>query len=439
MLLLLGGTGLFLTTRLCFFQIKYAPYILKETFGKMFTKGKGEGTISPFQAASTALASTVGASNIVGVPTAIMFGGPGAVFWMWTIAIFGMGSKFSEVVLGLKYREKNEEGVYVGGPMYYMKNGLNLKWLGAFFSLFLMIEILASIMVQSNSVAASALETFKLRTSISVIVTLIIVSLVVIGGIKRIGNVAEKLVPIMAGLYILASVIIIVINFKEIPTMFWLIFRNAFTPMSAIGGFTGSTVAASIRWGMARGIYSNEAGMGTAPIAHSTAIIDHPVRQGFWAIFEIIVDTLIICSATAFVVLVSGVWKSPGAFDNPSGLPAMAFINYFGSTGGILITLCLLLFVISTIIVITFYGEKQAEFLFGLKFSKVMRYVYLISIFIGAIGGAKFLWNFLDLSLALIIIPNLITVVMLHNDVVKLKNEFFTSGKYYLKNKTDVR
>ncbi|RCW41710.1 sodium:alanine symporter family protein [Halanaerobium sp. MA284_MarDTE_T2] len=438
MLLLLGLGGLFLTIRLGFFQIKYGFYIIQQTFGKMFSKGEGEGTISPFQAVTAALASTVGAANIVGVPTAIILGGPGAVFWMWVMAILGMGSKFSEVVLGLKYREKNEEGEYVGGPMYYIKNGLNMKWLGVIFSFFLMLELIPSIMVQANSVAASALETFNLSTSVTGIFTLIIVGLVVVGGIKRIGKVTEKLVPFMAGLYIFASLIIILMNISQIPTVLSLIFKNAFTPMSAVGGFTGSAVAATIRWGVARGIYSNEAGMGTAPMAHSPATVDHPVRQGFWAVFEIIVDTLIICSVTAFVVLSSGVWTAPGAMENPNGLPAQAFTHYFGDVGGILVTIALLLFVISTIIVITFYGEKQAEFLFGLKFSRVMRYVYLASIFVGAVGGAKIIWNFLDLLLACIILPNMIGVLLLHKDVVELKNEFFSSEKFYLKDTNKI-
>lgn len=433
MLLLLGGGGLFLTAKLGFLQIKYAPYIIKQTFGKMFSKGEGEGTISPFQAVSAALAATVGAANIVGVSTAIILGGPGAVFWMWIMAIIGMGSKFSEVVLGMKYREKNEEDEYIGGPMYYMKKGLNMKWLGVFFSFFLMLQLIPSIMLQANSVASSALESFNLSAPISGVITLMVVGLVVVGGIKRIGKVTERLVPIMAAFYILTSVVIIVMNFNQIPQVFGLIFKNAFSPMSAVGGFAGSTIAATVRWGVARGIYSNEAGMGTGPMAHAAATIDHPVRQGFWAIFEIIVDTLIICSVTAFVVLSSGVWTGEGAMNHPNALPAQAFSYYFGDIGGVLVTIALLLFVISTIIVLTFYGEKQAEFLFGLKFSRVMRYVYLGSIFVGAIGGARFIWNFLDLFLALIIIPNMTALILLHKDVVELTKEFFTSEEYYLK------
>lgn len=432
MLLTLGLGGLFLSFRLGFFQIKYFPYIMKQTFGKMFTK-PAEGEVSPFQAATAALASTVGASNIVGVPAAIMFGGPGAIFWMWVMAIMGMGSKFVEIVLGFKYREKNEEGEYVGGPMYYMEKGLKMKWLGVFFSFFLMLELIPSIMVQANSVSASALEAFNLQPIITGIITLVLVGLVVIGGITRIARVTEKLVPFMALAYFLGAVVIIIFNIGEMPRVLGLIFGYAFRPMAAVGGFAGSVIAASIRWGVARGVYSNEAGMGTAPMAHSAASNDHPVRQGFWGLFEIIVDTIVICSTTAFVVLSSGLWEAPGAMDNPSGLPAAAFSNFYGPIGGTVVTISLLLFVVSTLIVIIFYGEKQAEYLFGLKFSKVMRYVYLASIIVGAVGGAQLLWQFLDIMLALIIFPNMLALFLLHGEVKDLTKEFFTSEKYYLK------
>jgi AGCS family alanine or glycine:cation symporter len=432
MLLTLGLGGLFLSARLGFFQVRYFPYIIKQTFGKMFMKVE-EGEVSPFAAATAALASTVGASNIIGVPAAIMFGGPGAVFWMWVMAFMGMGSKFVEIVLGFKYREKNEEGEYVGGPMYYMEKGLNMKWLGIFFSFVLMVELVPSIMVQANSVSASALEAFNLNPAITGGVTLVLVGLVVIGGITRIAKVTEKLVPFMALAYFVGAMVIVIVNIAEVPRVLGLIFGYAFRPMSAVGGFAGSVVAASVRWGVARGVYSNEAGMGTAPMAHSSATNDHAVRQGFWGLFEIIVDTIIICSTTAFVVLSSGVWNAPGAMDNPSGLPAAAFTDFYGPIGGTVVTLSLLLFVVSTLIVIIFYGEKQAEFLFGLKFSRVMRYVYLASIFIGAIGGAKTLWIFLDIMLAMIIFPNMLALFLLHGEVRELTQEYFSSEKYYLK------
>lgn len=435
MLITLGLGGLILSARLGFFQIKYFPYIIKQTFGKMFKKA-GPGEVSPFQAATAALASTVGASNIIGVPAAIMFGGPGAIFWMWVMALMGMGSKFVEIVLGYKYREKNEEGEYVGGPMYYMTKGLNMKWLGSFFALMLMLELVPSIMVQANSVSASALEAFGLNPLVTGGITLVLVGLVVIGGIKRIASTTEKLVPFMALAYFVGAMIIVFANIGELPRVFGLIFGYAFRPMSAVGGFAGSVIAASIRWGVARGVYSNEAGMGTAPMAHSAAANDHAVRQGFWGIFEIIVDTLVICTTTALVVLSTDIWLQLGAMDNASGLPAAAFNNFYGPAGGMLVTISLLLFVVSTIIVIIFYGEKQAEFLFGLKFSRVMRYIYLASIVVGAAGGAKTLWIFLDIMLALIIFPNMFALFMLHGEVKDLTKEFFNSEDYYLK---DVR
>ncbi len=436
MLLTLGLGGLFLSARLGFFQIRYAPYIFKETFGKMFSKPEeGMGSVSPFQAATSGLASTIGAANIIGVPAAIMFGGPGAIFWMWLMAILGMGSKFCEIVLGFKYREKNSEGEYVGGPMYYMTKGLNMKFLGMIFAFFLMIGLVASVMVQSNSVAASAKESFDLDPVITGVITLVLVGIVVIGGIKRIGTVTEKLVPLMASLYIIGALIIILANIEEIPSVIYLIFSNAFKSMAAIGGFAGSALSATIRWGVARGIYSNEAGMGTAPMAHAAATNDHPVRQGFWAIFEIIIDTLVICSLTALIVLTTGIWKSPGAIGNPAGLPAAIFSDFFGPVGGMVVTISLLFFVVSTLIVSIFYGEKQAEFLFGLGFSKFMRHIYLLAIIIGSVGGAKILWQFLDILLAAIIFPNMLALVLLHNEVVKLTKEFFTSYKYYLKRK----
>jgi AGCS family alanine or glycine:cation symporter len=426
LILLLVG-AIFLTVRLGFVQFKYLGYIFKQTLGKIFVKQEGKGTIPAFQALTTAVACTVGAGNIVGVPTAIMFGGPGAIFWMWVIGFLGMGMKFTEVVLAQKYREKNEAGEYVGGPMYYMTKGLHMKWLAIWFAIALMIEVIPSTMVQANSVAGSALEAFNINPAITGIIVLLIVGAVVIGGIKRIGKVTEKLVPFMAILYVGVALVIVIMNLKEIPGVIGLIFGYAFRPMAAVGGFTGAAVAATVRWGFARGIYSNEAGLGTAPIAHAAAIVDHPVRQGFWSIIEVFIDTIVICSMTAFCVLTSGVWKLPDAMSNPAGLTALAFRNSLGSAGGVLVTISLLLFVISTIIVLVWYGEKQAEFLFGYKGIKVMRYVYVASIFVGAIGVLRVFWEFLDITLAAMLIPNMIAILLLNKEVVKSKDEFFAS------------
>ncbi|EPY6472439.1 alanine/glycine:cation symporter family protein [Clostridium sporogenes] len=431
MLILLVGGGIILTFTLKFFQIKYLPYIMKETFGKMFSKpAEGEGTITPFQAACSALASTVGAANIIGVPVAIAFGGPGAIFWMWVVAILGQATKFSEIILGLKYREKNEEGNYVGGPVYYLKKGLKSPFLATMCSFCFMIEIIPSISTQSLSVCQTA-ETIGLPKIVTAIIVTVLVALVVYGGIKRIGQVTEKLVPIMALVFIICSLIIILFNITKLPHAFGLIFKGAFTPQAAVGGFGGATLAQTLRWGTARGTYSNEAGMGSAPIAHSAAVTDHPVRQAFWGIFEIMVDTIIICTLTALVVITTGMWNTvPGS--QAASMPSMAFQNVFGKAfGGAIVSISILLFVLSTIIVIVYYCEKQAEALFGLAFSKVIRVVCLAAIIYGAIGKLEFLFALLDILLALVVIPNMIGLIAMRNEIKELKEEFFSDPKYY--------
>lgn len=437
MLLLLAGGGLFLTVRLGFFQFRYLGYIWKQTFGKMFHKSEDKDAISPFQAATAALASTIGASNIVGVPVAIAFGGPGAVFWMWVIALIGSASKFSEIVLGIKYREKNEAGEYKGGPTYYLAKGFKNKALGKFlgmwFAFFLMIELIPSIATQAVSAVQTA-GTIGIPPMATGIGIALVVFVVVFGGIKRITQVTEKLVPFMALVYILGALVIIAANITHLPGVIALIFKSAFTPAAASGGFAGSTVALALRWGAARGTYSNEAGMGTAPIAHATAETDHPVRQAFWGIFEITVDTLMVCTVTAFVVLITGLWSEVPSSEAAS-IPALAFKHMFGAAGGYVVTISIFLFVLSTIIVLVFYGEKQAEFLFGYKFAKSWKYVYVVSILLGVFGGIEFLYQFLDFFLAMIILPNMVALIVMSGEVVELKNEFFSSEKYYLKDK----
>ncbi|MCA0980850.1 alanine/glycine:cation symporter family protein [Exiguobacterium aestuarii] len=430
---LLVLSGVFLTIKLGFFQFRYPIYIFKQTFGSIFKKPKGEGDISPRQALTSALSSTVGAANIIGVPAAIMFGGPGAIFWMWVIAIIGMAIKFSESVLAVHYREKNDAGEFVGGPVYYISKGLRWKWLATWFAFALMIELIPSIMVQGNAVSSAVRETFNGNTLITGIIVAVLVGIIVFGGLKRIAKVTEIVVPGMALVYVGAGLIIVLMNLSEIPSVLSLIFSYAFEPMAAFGGFAGAAVAETIRWGFARGLYSNEAGLGTAPIAHAAAQTDHPVRQGFWAVIGIVIDTLIICSTTAFVVLSSGVWTADGAMEDPAALTTIAFREYFGYTGSLLVTISLIFFVLSTIIVIIFYGSRQAEYLFGLTAGKIMKAVYIVSIVIGSIGGAQMIWNFLDLMLAMILIPNMIAVLLLSSEVKRLTTEFFTSEKYYKK------
>ncbi|SNS57998.1 alanine or glycine:cation symporter, AGCS family [Anaerovirgula multivorans] len=432
MLVLLVGGGLFISFRIEFIQFKHFGYMWSQTIGSLFTKdGKeGDGTITPFQAVTAELGSTAGASNIVGVPVAIFFGGPGAIFWMWVTALVGMASKYAEVVLGVMYREKNEVGEYVGGPMYYLKNGLKSPALGTAYAFIFMLTIVSGIMVQANSAAGSA-STLGISPVVSGMIITVLVGLIVVGGVKRVGKVSEKFVPVMASLYLLGCIIIIISNITVIPSVIGMIFRDAFTGRAAVGGFTGSTIAMALRWGMARGAYSNEAGMGSAPIAHAAAQTDHPVRQGLWGMFSVFVDTILICSMTAFVILSTGIWQEAGL--EASAMTAVAFSNFYGSIGGVIVSFSILLFVVSTIFVILFYGEKLAEYLFGYRFSILMRWVYLAACFIGAVGGLQFVWMFLDFLFGLAVIPNMIGVLGLSGVVAAKTKEYFTSKDYYLK------
>lgn len=441
LLIILAGGGVFLTIRLGFFQFRHLFYMWGQTFGQMFKKSDKEGGVTPFQAATAALASTIGAANIVGVPVAIAFGGPGALFWMWIIALLGCATKFAEIVLGIKYREKDETGEYVGGPTYYLRKGFKNKSLGKFlgiwFAFFLMLELIPSIGQQAVSAVQNA-ATLGIPGTVAGVAMAVLVLIVVVGGTKRIMEVTEKLVPIMAIIYILGALVIILMNVTHLPGVLALVFESAFTPTAAVGGFAGSTIATALRWGTARGTYSNEAGMGTAPIAHATADTDHPVRQGFWGIFEITADTLIVCTITGLVVLVTGVWQTtPG--DNAAAMPSIAFSTVFGTLGDVLVTICVLLFVISTVIVLVFYGERQARYLFGYKFSNIWKFVYIAAILLGTFGGLEFIYQLTDFFLALIIIPNMIALVVLSGEVKQLKDEFFNGEQYYLKDRAAKR
>ncbi len=431
LLIILVGGGLFLSIRLGFFQFRYLGYILKETFGNMFKPSEGEGTVSAFQAATTALASSIGGSNIVGVPVAIALGGPGAVFWMWITALVGCATKFTEICLGIKYREKNEKGEYVGGAMYYLKHS-KLPFLGTIFAFMLMVEIAPSISTQSLTFIQNV-EKLGLPKYAGLALLFFIVALVVFGGIKRIAVFTERLVPFMAALYILGGLIIIILNASHIPETFAMIFKNAFTPTSAMGGFAGAAAAAGIKNGIARGCYSNEAGMGTATIAHSTATVKIPAQQGIWAVFEIFVDTIVVCTITALVILTSGTWTAVD-FKQAAIMPAMAFENTFGHIlGGGVVSVALLLFVLSTVTVIIFFGEKQAEFLFGPKVALIVRCIYMGFIVLGAVFDLDVLYKLLDFMLALVVIPNMIGIVTMSKEVVEMKNEYFNNPLYYKK------
>lgn len=341
---------------------------------------------------------------------------------MWVSAIFGMTTKFAEVVLSVNFREKTEDGRFVGGPMYYIEKGLNLKWLAIIFSIFGAIAAFGiGNMVQSNSVAAALEETFKIPPIATGIVLAILAALVIIGGIKRIGAVTEKLVPFMAAIYILGALVIIIGNITHIPEAFGLIFSHAFTGAAATGGFAGATVRLAMTKGVARGVFSNEAGLGSAPIAHAAATTDHPVRQGLWGVFEVFMDTIVICSMTALAILVSGLWDS-GA--SGAVLTTQAF-NESIPGGGYIVTIGIMLFAFSTILGWSYYGEKCIEYLFGAKAILPYRIIYIPFIIIGSIGGLELLWDLADTLNGLMAIPNLIGVLMLSGTVFKLTKEFF--------------
>ena len=427
MLILIVGTGLFLSVKTGFFSITKLGYILKNTLLKMFAKDhKGEGEVTAFQAVATALAATVGTGNIAGVATAIAAGGPGAVFWMWVAAILGMTTKFAEVVLAVNFREKTEDGRFVGGPMYYIEKGLGWKWLAVLFALFGALAAFGiGNMVQSNSVAAALQSSFNLNPWITGVVLAVVTALVIVGGIKRIGAFTELLVPFMAAIYIIGGLVIIISNISQVPAAFSLIFSSAFTGKAAVGGFAGATVAQAIRFGVARGVFTNEAGLGSAPIAHAAATTDHPVRQGLWGVFEVFADTLIICSITALAILTSGVWDSG---KTGADLTTAAF-NAAIPGGGYIVSIGIVLFAFSTIVGWEYYGERCLEYLAGPKSIMFYRVVWVPFVLIGAIGGLEFVWNLADTLNGLMAIPNLIGVLVLSGTVFKLSKEFFANEK----------
>lgn len=432
MLLLIVGTGIYLTVRTNYFSIVKLGYVLKNTLMKMFSKDdKGSGEVSAFQAVSTALAATVGTGNIAGVATAIALGGPGAIFWMWFAAIVGMTTKFAEVVLAVHYRETTPDGRVVGGPMYYITNGLKQPWLAKIFAFFGALAAFGiGNMVQSNSIAEALNVTFGLPKLGVGIFCAVFAAIVVVGGIKRIGKVTEIFVPFMAAFYILGGLAIIIVNASHIPAAFVLIFKSAFTGQAATGGFVGSTIMLAMRYGVARGVFTNEAGLGSAPIAHAAATTDHPVRQGLWGVFEVWIDTLVIASITALSIIVTGVWET-GA--SGASLTTAAFNSVLPVYGGWIVAIGLLLFAFSTILGWEYYGERCAEYLFGPKVNMIYRVLWIPFIVIGSVGGLNLLWDLADTLNGLMAIPNLIALVFLSPKVFELTKDFFSKEKSSLK------
>lgn len=426
MIALLIGTGIFLSIKLKFLQVKYFKFILKETLGKMFNKNvEGDGEISPGQAGLTAIAAVVGTGNIAGVATAIAIGGPGAIFWMWLAAFFGMATKFSEITLGIKYREKREDGSYAGGAMYYLTNGLKQKWMGIFFSVMVIATyFIIGAVVDTNTIALSVQEQWGIKPLYTGIFLAIITGIVVLGGIKRIGEVCEFLTPFMGGIYLIAGLAIIVINITDIPAAFGTIFSSAFRPAAATGGFAGATIARMITIGTARGMFSNEAGMGSSPIIHSSAITDHPSRQGLWGVAEVFVDTMLVCTITGLAIIVSGEWTTGVS---GAALTMRAFTKALpGNIGGYIVVISAMLFGYSCLISANYYCERAGEYIFGTKSIIPIRILWIIFIVIGSVGGLEFVWALADTANGLMAIPNLIGLILLSGVVLKEKESFFS-------------
>jgi len=436
MLILLVGTGIYLSLRTNFMSLGKLGYILRNTLLKIFKKEqKGEGEVTAFQAVATALAATVGTGNVAGVATAIAVGGPGAVFWMWFSAVMGMTTKFGEVVLSINYREKTPDGRFVGGPMYYIEKGLKMKWLALVFAGFGALAAFGiGNMVQSNSVAAALNVSFGVPHIASGIIIAVISAVVILGGLKRIAQVTELLVPFMAAFYIIGGMAIIIMNISHIGEAFALIFGSALTGTAAIGGFAGSTVQLAMTKGVARGVFSNEAGLGSAPIAHAAATTDHPVRQGLWGVFEVFMDTIIICTITALSIMLTGVWDSG---ETGAALTTLAFNKSLPGIGGYIVSIGVLLFAYSTILGWEYYGERCAEFLFGPKAIMPYRVLWIPFIVIGSIGGLNMLWDLADTLNGLMAIPNLIGLLFLSPVIIKLTKEFFS--KQYVEEEKNVK
>ncbi|WP_430461707.1 alanine/glycine:cation symporter family protein [Thalassolituus sp. LLYu03] len=438
MLLLIGLTGLYLTLGLKAYPIRNIgrgfSYLWKNR------QGHGQGEISGFNALMTSLSATIGTGNIAGVATAIAAGGPGALFWMWMIALVGMATKYAEAVLSVHYREKNPEGHFVGGPMYYIRNGMgkNFGWLAVAFAFFGMLAGFGiGNGVQANSVADALHGGFGIPEWVTGVIIAILVGMVLLGGIKRISEVAGKLVPFMAIAYVLGGLVLLAIFADRVPAAIALIVEQAFTPTSAAGGFAGATVWAAIRFGIARGVFSNEAGLGSAPIAHAAAQTDNPVRQGSIAMLGTFIDTIIICSITGLVIVASGAWQmcAPEAAECTAGmalsgapLTSLAFSLGLPSVGSYIVTLGLAIFAFTTIIGWSFYSEKCTEYLFGVKSVPVFRVIWVIAIPFGATYQLDVAWLIADTLNALMAIPNLIALLVLSPVVFKLTKSFLTHG-----------
>ena len=425
LLLIVGilGTGIYISLRLKGLQFRKLGFALRNTLGKAFAKLDGsDGDISPFSALATALAATVGTGNIVGVSLAIIMGGPGAIFWMWIAAIFGMATKFAEVTLALAYREKRG-GSFVGGPMYYIENGLKNKKLAKAFTLFASLAVFGiGNSTQSNAIAGVLRDNFGISTIVTGLILSVLAGIVIVGGLASISKVTERLVPFMSIFYILGSVWIIFLNRANLIPAIQSIFVTAFSPMSVAGGVAGISVREVISAGVARGVFTNEAGLGSSPMAHASATTDHPVRQGLWGMTEVFVDTMVICSLTVLVILTTGVDRSVGV--DVRTLVASAFSSA-STIGGLILSLGISLFAFSTILGWAYYGELAISYLLGEGIKKYYRIAYVIFVFVGANMDLGLAWTVANILNGLMALPNLYALLRLAPVLVRLEKDFF--------------
>jgi alanine or glycine:cation symporter, AGCS family len=428
MLALLLGVGIYLSIGLRFMPWRHLFGAFRELWkGRVPADGKGQ--ITPFQALMTSLSATIGTGNIAGVATAIALGGPGAVFWMWVTAAFGMATKYAEAVLAVHYRETDELNQQVGGPMYYIRNGLGKSWawLGFLFALFGMLAAFGiGNTIQSNSVAHAAHNSFGIDNQITGLIMAALAGMVILGGIRRIAEVAQFLVPIMGIAYVLGSIAIISMNLSDVPSVLGMILEDAFTGTAAAGGFAGASIWMAIRFGVARGVFSNEAGLGSAPIAHAAAQTDDPVRQGTIAMLGTFIDTLVVCTMTALVILLSGAWNTG---ETGAALSSNAFESLIPG-GNWIVSIGLMVFAFTTILGWSYYGERCAEYLLGTRIILPYRLLWIIAVFLGAIAAddnrhIKLLWLAADTFNGLMAIPNLIALALLSPIVFKLTRAWF--------------
>jgi AGCS family alanine or glycine:cation symporter len=421
MLTLLVGTGLYLTILLRGMQFRALPHAFRLIFHKEHSQ---HGDISHFAALMTALAATVGIGNIVGVATAITLGGPGAVFWMWMTGLVGMATKYSEAVLAIKYREKGEHGMR-GGPMYYLAKGAGLPWLGTLFAIFTSLAAFGiGNMTQANATAKIFESTFGIDTLATGLVLMVLTGLVILGGIRSIGRFTSFLVPFMIIGYVAASLVVLVMNVDEIPHALGLIFYHAFSPAAAGGGFAGATIAAAMRYGIARGVFSNESGLGSAPIAAAAARTSDPVKQALVSMTQTFIDTLVVCSMTALVILTADSWTQGVS---AAELTSASMAETLGHTGTILVAISTALFAYSTLIGWNYYGEKAIEYLFGPRSIRIYRIFFIAAVIVGATTSLEFVWNFSDLMNGMMAIPNLIGLLLL-SKVIKAETERYFKG-----------